>query len=126
MHEKLIKIVAGVYGLMEGKRVVRKTNLDGPFCVSPTEAERLVTLGVAEYVVGAEVDVVDDYTQYKFEPMKEYAIELGMDEAVVKKVKSKKDLIELIDAFTAENEDDNAGTPTDDETPPKVDAQDVE
>lgn len=46
----LIKIIAGGYGLNDGKRTKLKDKLSPPFCVEPEEAHRLVSLGIAEIV----------------------------------------------------------------------------
>ena len=46
----LIHIINGTYGHYEGEWLKPKTRLDPPFEVSDEEADRLVGLGVAEYV----------------------------------------------------------------------------
>lgn len=56
----MIKIVNGVFGYNNGKNIIPKTPKDKPFeCDTKTE-KRLVSLGVAEYVTAAEVDVDTD------------------------------------------------------------------
>lgn len=47
----MIHIVRGVYGYLDKDGIVRpKTDADAPFELSPEQEERLVRLGVAEYV----------------------------------------------------------------------------
>ena len=47
----MIKIVRGVYGFMDESGIVRpKTEADEPFSLLPHQEERLVQIGVAEYV----------------------------------------------------------------------------
>lgn len=46
----MIKIVKGIYGFWNGCMVVPKTANDKPFSETPEQEERLVSLGVAEYV----------------------------------------------------------------------------
>ena len=47
----MIKIVRGVYGFRDSDGIVRpKTAADDPFELLPAQEERLVNLGVAEYV----------------------------------------------------------------------------
>lgn len=51
----MIKIVRGVYGFMDKNGIVRpKTAADEPFALLPEQEERLVRLGVAEYVGNVE------------------------------------------------------------------------
>ena len=47
----MIHIVRGVYGYLDKDGIVRpKTDADAPFELAPEQEERLVRLGVAEYV----------------------------------------------------------------------------
>jgi hypothetical protein len=47
----MIHIVRGVYGYLDKDGIVRpKTDADAPFELTPEQEERLVRLGVAEYV----------------------------------------------------------------------------
>jgi hypothetical protein len=51
----MIKIVRGVYGFMDKGGIVRpKTEADEPFELTPEQEERLVRLGIAEYVGNVE------------------------------------------------------------------------
>lgn len=51
----MIKIVRGVYGFMDKDGIVRpKTAADEPFALQEEQEERLVKLGVAEYVGNIE------------------------------------------------------------------------
>ena len=53
----MIKIVRGVYGFMDENGIVRpKTAADAPFELKPEQEERLVRLGVAEYVGNTEAE----------------------------------------------------------------------
>ena len=45
-----VKIKSGTYGLNTGNRIVPKDRMSEPFCLDNTEAERLVSLGVAEII----------------------------------------------------------------------------
>ena len=52
----MIKIIKGVYGHMTESGIVRpKTSADEPFTLTPAQEERLVGLGVAEYVGPADM-----------------------------------------------------------------------
>lgn len=47
----MIRIVKGVYGFLDKDGIVRpKTEADAPFTLLPEQEERLVRLGVAQYV----------------------------------------------------------------------------
>lgn len=47
----MIQIIRGVYGYLDRDGIVRpKTEDDGPFTLMPEQEERLVRLGVAQYV----------------------------------------------------------------------------
>lgn len=47
----MIQIVRGVYGYLDKDGIVRpKTEADAPFTLTPEQEERLVRLGVAQYV----------------------------------------------------------------------------
>ena len=47
----MIQIIRGVYGFLDKDGIVRpKTDADAPFELAPEQEERLVRLGVAEYV----------------------------------------------------------------------------
>ena len=60
----MIKIVRGVYGFMDKDGIVRpKTAADEPFDLLPAQEERLVRLGVAEYVGDAKTEQADETEQ---------------------------------------------------------------
>lgn len=64
----MIKIVRGVYGFKDEDGIVRpKTAADEPFALQPAQEERLVRLGVAEYVGIVEEEQVDDTEQQGIE-----------------------------------------------------------
>jgi hypothetical protein len=46
----MIKIIKGYYGYKQGNSIIPKTVNDEPFSCDKAEEERLVKLGVAEYV----------------------------------------------------------------------------
>ena len=75
----MIKIVQGVYGLLDKNGIVRpKTEADEPFELSPEQEARLVNLGIAEYVGSTEGEQEPDATEQE-----EYEGEqdpIGMDE----------------------------------------------
>ena len=56
----MIKIINGVFGYNNGKSIVPKTSKDEPFSCNKATEKRLVALGVAEYVDGAEVAEADE------------------------------------------------------------------
>ncbi len=60
----MIKIVRGVYGFKDKDGIVRpKTAADEPFELLAEQEERLVSLGVAEYVGGIEDEQADETEQ---------------------------------------------------------------
>lgn len=50
----MIRIIQGTYGFRKGNIILPKTVKDAPFSTTKAEEERLVKLGVAEYVTEAE------------------------------------------------------------------------
>lgn len=50
----MIRIIQGTYGFRNGNIIIPKTVKDAPFSTTKAEEERLVKLGVAEYVTEAE------------------------------------------------------------------------
>ena len=52
----MIKIINGVFGYNNGKSIIPKTSKDEPFSCDKATEKRLVAIGVAEYVDGAEVE----------------------------------------------------------------------
>lgn len=53
----MIKIINGVFGYNNGKSIIPKTSKDEPFSCDKATEKRLVAIGVAEYVDGAEAEV---------------------------------------------------------------------
>ena len=49
---KIIKIISGTYGYQSGGRIIPKSRKDEAFEIDDKEAERLVSMGVAEFVTG--------------------------------------------------------------------------
>lgn len=110
----MIKIIKGTYGHREGSRIIPKTPDDEPFKLAPEKEARLVKEGVAAYfqpsgatpaaqTTPAKSD--DGQAEYnanmKLDELKQIAINLGADEAAVKKATSKAKVIELIEAAKA-------------------------
>ena len=65
----MIRIIKGTYGYMDEKTgIVRpKTEKDEPFKLTPEQEERLVGLGVAEYV-GKAAEAAEDVARDENEP----------------------------------------------------------
>ena len=55
----MIKIIKGYYGYKKGNSIIPKTVNDEPFSCDKAEEERLVKLGVAEYVTAGKTAVVE-------------------------------------------------------------------
>ena len=53
----MIKIIRGYYGYKKGNSIIPKSAKDAPFSCDKAEEERLVKLGVAEFVTGEAVKV---------------------------------------------------------------------
>ena len=107
----MIKIVRGVYGFVDKYGIVRpKTEADAPFELKPEQEERLVRLGVAEYVgnVAAEQAPIDveeppvEDTTLSDKSVKELR-EIGKDYDLTFPVgTSKADMVKAIEAAQAE------------------------
>lgn len=52
----MIKIIRGYYGYKNGNSIIPKSANDGPFECDKAEEERLVKLGVAEYVTAGKAE----------------------------------------------------------------------
>ena len=130
----MIKIVRGVYGFMDKNGIVRpKTANDEPFELLPEQEERLVRLGVAEYVGGIKEEQPVDPEQEEMEdeqdpigfdemPEEEPALsemtakelrEVGKEYGLTFKVgMSKADMVKAIEAAEAElNTEDDEDEP---------------
>lgn len=46
----MIRIIKGIYGHVDGDRIIPKTSKDPPFSLSSEKEAKLVQKGVAEYV----------------------------------------------------------------------------
>ncbi len=124
-----IKVINGIYGLRVSEALVEpKTVNDADFEVDNKEAERLVGLGIAEYVNEADHKEVDPDTEevapvqqecsegnatdaeiaphtealysenMKLDELKKIAIDSGASKAKVKKMRTKKEVMSAIDA----------------------------
>lgn len=67
---KKVKIIQGVYGASENNRIIPKTKNDTPFLLEEEKAERIVSLGIAEYV--EEIENLEDMN---FQSLKKLAKE---------------------------------------------------
>jgi hypothetical protein len=132
---KQIKIINGTYGFRPQPHVVERKNADdAPFFVEDAEADRLVALKVAVIVDGAAAPAADPvqmdpetddqealvYNEdMKLDELKDVARSVGATEDELKSLRSKKDVIALINEIVeGEGEAD-----TEDEDP--EDAPDV-
>lgn len=135
----MIKIVRGVYGFKDENGIIRpKTAADEPFELLAEQEERLVSLGVAEYVGGIEdeqgpigFDEIppEDFVEDDAEAMEEIIDletlsgkelrELGKDYGLTFKANAKK--AEMIEAIT-EAQKEVALAEDDDEPAPAFDA----
>lgn len=142
----MIKIVRGVYGFMDDNGIVRpKTAADEPFELLPEQEERLVKLGVAEYVGKVEneqapveteqEEFVDEQAPIGFDEMPEEETALselsvkelraiGKEYGLTFKVGTTKD--EMVKAIeTAEAELNTEAEDDDGETAPVFDASEA-
>lgn len=113
---KQIKIINGTYGFRPEPHVVEpKTADDAPFLVEDAEAARLVSLGVAAIV--DEVAAVDPPAgdpgsalvyneEMKLDELKGVAREVGATEDELKPLRSKKEVIALIDKILDGSDDE--------------------
>ena len=131
----MIKIVKGVYGHMTENGIVKpKTSADAPFELTKEQEERLVKLGVAEYV-GAMPDIsaeqpelpdgVEGIPEYdatmKADELREIAKKMGL---TFKVGTTKAEMVEAMDKFLAENVVDGVDADdieSDGEEPPTFD-----
>lgn len=136
---KQIKIINGTYGFRPEPHVVDpKTADDAPFLVEDAEAARLVALKVAAIVDGAAAPAADPAKQdpasddqdalvynedMKLDELKEVARSVGATEDELKSLRSKKDVIALIDEILGE-EGGNEPAEEDPEDAPEVGAAD--
>lgn len=113
----MIKIVNGVFGYNNGKSIIPKTSKDEPFSCDKETEKRLVSLGVAKYVTGEQLedhaedaqttDEVENLS--KDELIAEYkSLGLGgnpkvmKEETLIKKIKEAKEALEEV----AEDDED--------------------
>ena len=135
---KQIKIINGTYGFRPQPHVVERKNADdAPFFVEDAEADRLVALKVAVIVDGAAAPAADPvqmdpetddqealvYNEdMKLDELKDVARSVGATEDKLKSLRSKKDVIALIDEIV--NEEGDADLDADPEDAPDVGAAD--
>ena len=108
----MIKIIKGSYGMRCGASVQAVPAGSDPIELSKEKEERLVRLGVAVYVTDEPItspdeaqddEIVDEFPEYnedmKLSDLKEIAKVYGIDAS---SLKSKKEVIEAIEAARAE------------------------
>lgn len=132
----MIKIICGTFGYRSGNSIIPKTPEDEPFSCDPKIENRLVKIGVAEFV--SEIPepnntgenkpeaIYDENT--KFEDLKEIAKTLGASDDELKKLKSKNDVKLLIDklADTEKNASEKSEGSEDNNTPGDDDSESEE
>ena len=117
----MIKIIKGSYGMRKGSSVYAVNSDSDPIELEKEKEERLVRLGVAVYVTTSESkaddqpdeaqddEIVDEFPEYnedmKLAELKEIAKVYGID---ARAMKSKKEVIEAIDAARDELPDVDA------------------
>ena len=120
----MIKIIKGSYGMRVKKSIIAVPAGSDPIELSKEKEERLVRIGVAVYVDDQENkneltdtntdktqddEIVDEFPEYneemKLSELKEIAVKYGIDAG---SMKSKKEVIEAIDAARNELPDVNA------------------
>lgn len=116
----MIKIIKGSYGMRCGALIKAISAGSDPIELSKEQEERLVRLGVAEYVgdcvaedvesdVQTEDEIVDEFPEYnadmKLADLKKVAEAYGVDAS---SMRTKKDVIEAIDAARNELPDFDA------------------
>lgn len=132
----MIKIIKGVYGYMDANGIVKpKTSEDAAFSLPAEQEERLVKLGVAEYVVedtGAPIgfdetppDLPDgvigipEYnTGMKADELRAIAKDMGL---TFKVGTTKAEMVEAMDKFLEENMVDGVEVESDTEDLPAFD-----
>lgn len=92
----MIQMVKGTYGRMANGRVEAMTKHSGPFSLTEAREAELVAAGVAVKVETS--DKTKDYNRMKVAELRKAAAAAGADAAKVKAAKSKKELIDLLEA----------------------------
>lgn len=127
----MIKIIKGVYGFRKGSLVIPKTKNDEPFPLKPEDEQRLVDIGVAEYVKEEKADSnpncnngKDDTTGEKEKLVARFKELGGKGPATTWKLETLKSKIEELEnkKQTSDSGDDtDADTDTDIDTDSDVD-----
>lgn len=92
----MIQMVKGTYGRKVNGRVEPMTKHSGPFSIAEAREDELVAAGVAVKV--ETPDKVKDCNRMKMAELRKTAAAAGADAAKVKAAKSKKELIDLLEA----------------------------
>ena len=125
----MIKIIKGVYGFRKGSSVIPKTKNDEPFPLNPEDEQRLVDIGVAEYVKEEKADSnpncnngKDDTTGEKEKLVARFKELGGKGPATTWKLETLKSKIEeLENKKQPSDSDDDTDTDTDIDTDSDVD-----
>lgn len=92
----MIKIIKGTYGLKVNGVVEAMTSRSAPFSLAESREAELVAVGVAAYVEETTEETV--YSEMKMAELRKIAEGYGVDAS---KIRSKKEVIELIEAAKA-------------------------
>lgn len=92
----MIQMVKGTYGRKVNGRVEPMTKRSGPFSLAEAREAELVAAGVAVKVEAS--DKAKDYNRMKMAELRKAAAAAGVDAAKAKAAKSKKELIDLLEA----------------------------
>lgn len=92
----MIQMVKGTYGRKANGCVEPMTKHSGPFSLAEAREAELVAAGVAVKVETS--DKTKDYNRMKMAELRKTAAAAGADAAKVKAAKSKKELIDLLEA----------------------------
>ena len=92
----MIQMVKGTYGRKANGRVEPMTRHSGPFSLAEAREAELVAAGVAVKVEAS--DKAKDYNRMKMAELRKAAAAAGVDAAKAKAAKSKKELIDLLEA----------------------------
>lgn len=119
----MIRIVKGVYGNLVGNQVVGVTSKDRPITLTAPQEERLVNLGVAEYVDGGRKSE-EELLRMKMPDLKEYAKQYDVKFSVGEK---KEELVgRILEAYEKPPEPQDGQVPGDEDDPEEMDLDEDE
>lgn len=111
----MIKIISGTYGYKSPSGIISpKTAKDEPFLLSIAEEDRLVSLGIAEYVDSQTAFSHNEYgvevnSSMKRSELETIALRLGLDSS---KARNRETLVELIQSAQATDDGKHEAPPT--------------